>query len=88
MQAPPPNYRPPTGASAKTWPNIYSNLKDIDFCVDQFDEITYAPYQFYLGANHEICPDVEQPIPLKPIPHPTAHFSLVLLVRILLPISR
>jgi hypothetical protein len=43
MQAPPPNYRPPTGASAHTWPNIYSNLKDIDFCVDQFDEITYAP---------------------------------------------
>ena len=24
-----------------TWPNIYRNLKDIDYCVDQFDYVRY-----------------------------------------------
>ena len=30
---PPDAYIPPTGASVNTWPNIYNNLLDIDFCV-------------------------------------------------------
>jgi len=36
---PPPSYVPPTGASKMTWPNIYKNLKRIDYCVDQFDYV-------------------------------------------------
>ena len=39
-QAPPPSYVPPTGASYQTWPNVYMNLKNIDYCVDQFDQLT------------------------------------------------
>ena len=30
---PPDAYIPPIGASVNTWPNIYNNLLDIDFCV-------------------------------------------------------
>ena len=41
LQAPPPSYVPPMGASPMTWPNIYRNLKDIDYCVDQFDYVRY-----------------------------------------------
>mmetsp|Transcript_51449 Transcript_51449/g.75262 ORF Transcript_51449/g.75262 Transcript_51449/m.75262 type:complete len:81 (-) Transcript_51449:325-567(-) len=37
---PPPNYVPPTGASAMTWPNIYRNLKRIDYCTEQFNHIS------------------------------------------------
>lgn len=25
-----------------TWPNIYKNLKRIDYCVDQFDYVRYC----------------------------------------------
>ena len=38
-QPPPPSYVPPPGASPMTWPNIYKNLKRIDYCVDQFDHV-------------------------------------------------
>jgi hypothetical protein len=41
-QPPPPSYVPPTGASPMTWPNIYKNLKRIDYCVDQFDYVRCA----------------------------------------------
>ncbi|EKX51692.1 hypothetical protein GUITHDRAFT_102299 [Guillardia theta CCMP2712] len=37
---PPPTYVPPTGASFMTWPNIYKNLKRIDYCTEQFDYIS------------------------------------------------
>jgi hypothetical protein len=40
LQAPPPSYIAPTGASYQTWPNVYMNLKNIDYCVDQFDQLT------------------------------------------------
>mmetsp|Transcript_44131 Transcript_44131/g.92328 ORF Transcript_44131/g.92328 Transcript_44131/m.92328 type:complete len:103 (-) Transcript_44131:165-473(-) len=36
---PPDAYIPPTGASTYTWPNIYNNLLDIDFCVDHFSHL-------------------------------------------------
>jgi len=39
---PPPNYVPPTGASAMTWPNIYRNLKRIDYCTEQFNHIRFV----------------------------------------------
>ncbi len=39
LQAPPVTYSPPLGASMYTWPNVYRNLKNIDYCVDQFDYI-------------------------------------------------
>eukprot|EP00285_Hemiselmis_virescens_P005662 CAMPEP_0173380304 /NCGR_PEP_ID=MMETSP1356-20130122/3015_1 /TAXON_ID=77927 ORGANISM="Hemiselmis virescens, Strain PCC157" /NCGR_SAMPLE_ID=MMETSP1356 /ASSEMBLY_ACC=CAM_ASM_000847 /LENGTH=61 /DNA_ID=CAMNT_0014333847 /DNA_START=71 /DNA_END=256 /DNA_ORIENTATION=+ len=37
---PPPTYIPPTGSSYLTWPNVYMNLKNIDYCVDQFDNLS------------------------------------------------
>jgi hypothetical protein len=40
IPAPPASYIPPTGSSYMTWPNVYMNLKNIDYCVDQFDQIT------------------------------------------------
>jgi hypothetical protein len=36
-QDPPTDYNPPLGASKKTWPAVYANLKQIDLCVDRFD---------------------------------------------------
>ena len=26
-----------------SWPNVYTNLKNIDYCVDQFDQLTCGP---------------------------------------------
>mmetsp|Transcript_38764 Transcript_38764/g.32718 ORF Transcript_38764/g.32718 Transcript_38764/m.32718 type:complete len:83 (+) Transcript_38764:3-251(+) len=40
IPAPPPTYVPPIGASFNTWPNVYTNLKNIDYCTDQFNYIT------------------------------------------------
>mmetsp|Transcript_42706 Transcript_42706/g.85905 ORF Transcript_42706/g.85905 Transcript_42706/m.85905 type:complete len:86 (+) Transcript_42706:116-373(+) len=37
---PPPTYLPPIGASQGTWPNIYKNLKRIDYCTEQFDYLS------------------------------------------------
>mmetsp|Transcript_11328 Transcript_11328/g.27212 ORF Transcript_11328/g.27212 Transcript_11328/m.27212 type:complete len:109 (+) Transcript_11328:334-660(+) len=37
---PPPSYIAPVGSSYMTWPNVYSNLKNIDYCVDQFNMIS------------------------------------------------
>eukprot|EP00283_Hemiselmis_rufescens_P007761 CAMPEP_0173434146 /NCGR_PEP_ID=MMETSP1357-20121228/12090_1 /TAXON_ID=77926 /ORGANISM="Hemiselmis rufescens, Strain PCC563" /LENGTH=83 /DNA_ID=CAMNT_0014398957 /DNA_START=23 /DNA_END=274 /DNA_ORIENTATION=- len=34
---PPPGYMPPLGASSYTWPNIFKNMKRMDYCVDNFD---------------------------------------------------
>jgi len=28
---------PPLGASPYTWPNIFKNMKRMDYCVDKFD---------------------------------------------------
>lgn len=42
---PPPGYMPPLGASPYTWPNIFKNMKRMDYCVDKFD---------FLG-NREAC---------------------------------
>lgn len=39
VPAPPPSFVPPLGASPMTWPNIYRNLKRIDYCVDQFNYV-------------------------------------------------
>jgi len=36
---------PPLGASPYTWPNIFKNMKRMDYCVDKFD---------FLG-NREVC---------------------------------
>eukprot|EP00292_Cryptomonas_paramecium_P032679 CAMPEP_0113692454 /NCGR_PEP_ID=MMETSP0038_2-20120614/19090_1 /TAXON_ID=2898 /ORGANISM="Cryptomonas paramecium" /LENGTH=89 /DNA_ID=CAMNT_0000614361 /DNA_START=51 /DNA_END=320 /DNA_ORIENTATION=- /assembly_acc=CAM_ASM_000170 len=36
---PPENYIPPPGSSVNTWPNIYNNLLDMDFCVDHFSHL-------------------------------------------------
>jgi len=36
---------PPLGASPYTWPNIFKNMKRMDYCVDKFD---------FLG-NREAC---------------------------------
>ena len=32
-----PGYMPPLGASPYTWPNIFKNMKRMDYCVDKFD---------------------------------------------------
>jgi hypothetical protein len=40
IPAPPPTYVPPVGSSFNTWPNVYTNLKNIDYCTDQFNYIT------------------------------------------------
>merc|ERR1712205_126043 len=40
IPAPPPTYVPPVGSSFNTWPNVYTNLKNIDYCTDQFSYIT------------------------------------------------
>jgi hypothetical protein len=40
-----PGYMPPLGASPYTWPNIFKNMKRMDYCVDKFD---------FLG-NREVC---------------------------------
>jgi hypothetical protein len=32
-----PGYLPPLGASPYTWPNIFKNMKRMDYCVDNFD---------------------------------------------------
>ena len=37
IASPPPGYIPPIGATDRTWPNIYRNMKHMDFCKDQFD---------------------------------------------------
>jgi len=37
---PPPTYIAPVGSSYLTWPNVYMNLKNIDYCVDQFNMIS------------------------------------------------
>ena len=41
-----PGYMPPLGASPYTWPNIFKNMKRMDYCVDKFD---------FLG-NREVLP--------------------------------
>ena len=41
-----PGYMPPLGASPYTWPNIFKNMKRMDYCVDKFD---------FLG-NREVRP--------------------------------
>jgi len=41
-----PGYMPPLGASPYTWPNIFKNMKRMDYCVDKFD---------FLG-NREVPP--------------------------------
>ena len=43
-----PGYMPPLGASPYTWPNIFKNMKRMDYCVDKFD---------FLG-NREVCAPV------------------------------
>ena len=40
IPAPPPTYVAPVGSSFNTWPNVYTNLKNIDYCTDQFNYIT------------------------------------------------
>eukprot|EP00961_Rhodomonas_salina_P045314 608982-Rhodomonas_salina.2 len=42
-QGPPPTYIAPVGASQATWPNLYKNLKRIDYCTEQFDYVRYIP---------------------------------------------
>mmetsp|Transcript_20324 Transcript_20324/g.29841 ORF Transcript_20324/g.29841 Transcript_20324/m.29841 type:complete len:86 (-) Transcript_20324:295-552(-) len=36
---PPDDYLPPTGASPNTWPAIYNNLQNIDYCTTAFAHI-------------------------------------------------
>ena len=42
-----PGYMPPLGASPYTWPNIFKNMKRMDYCVDKFD---------FLGNREVILP--------------------------------
>jgi len=36
---PPAGYVAPMGASPNTWPAIYNNLQNIDYCVDEFHHL-------------------------------------------------
>ncbi len=50
-----PGYLPPLGASPYTWPNIYKNMKRMDFCVDKFDFLSTrvkCVYLFYVVENY------------------------------------
>jgi len=37
---PPPGYIAPAGASQYTWPAIYKNLQNIDYCSDNFKQVS------------------------------------------------
>mmetsp|Transcript_23847 Transcript_23847/g.56956 ORF Transcript_23847/g.56956 Transcript_23847/m.56956 type:complete len:95 (+) Transcript_23847:35-319(+) len=36
---PPSGYVPPAGASPNTWPAIYNNLQNIDYCTENFSHL-------------------------------------------------
>jgi hypothetical protein len=40
VACPPENYKAPKGASPNTWPQIYKNLQNIDYCVEKFKRIS------------------------------------------------
>ena len=39
VPCPPDDYKPPKGASPQTWPQIYRNLQNIDYCTYKFKSI-------------------------------------------------
>jgi hypothetical protein len=40
VPCPPDDYVAPAGASPQTWPQIYRNLQNIDYCTDKFSRIS------------------------------------------------